>query len=133
MNFIRRKSYGNLSQILFGRLIKFFLEIDEPIDELLLLGTEGFDGQPVANTSVGGAANHHGLLIQHLSVRPRPSTTTTTKKNYRWKIPTGWKSVPPLHLRECVAAVVVTAAAAAIVVAVAAVVVAAAVAGGGWP
>jgi hypothetical protein len=128
LNFIR-KSYGNLSQILFGRLIEFFLEIDEPIDELLLLGTEGFDGQPVANTSVGGAANHHGLLIQHLSVRPRPSTTTTTKKNY--KIPTGWKSVPPLHLRECVAAVVVVAAAAAIVVAV--VVVVAAVAGGGWP
>jgi hypothetical protein len=65
-------TYGNLPQILFGRLIEFFLEIDEPVDELLLLGTEGFDGQPVANTSVGSAANHHGLLVQHLSVRATP-------------------------------------------------------------
>lgn len=114
-------------------MIEFFLEIDEPVDELLLLGTEGFDGQPVANTSVGGAANHHGLLIQHLSVRPRPSTTTTKKRKIRDE---KFKQVGNLllHLRECVAAVVVTAAAAAaIVVAAVAVVVVAAVAGGGWP
>ncbi len=113
-------------------MIEFFLEIDEPVDELLLLGTEGFDGQPVANTSVGGAANHHGLLIQHLSVRHAHQQRRKKKKKNRRKI----QQVGNLFLfglRECVAAVVVAAAAAAIVVVAVVVVGAADVAGGGWP